>query len=402
MTVPIDMPGHAAPAAGRVDVVDLLRGLALVLLVLEAARQYFHGALYEFDPLDPERTTAAIFATRWVTHVCAPILALLAGVSAYLRGAAGAGKADLSRYLATRGAWLVVIEISILTVVRNFALPPPVLFQALGATGCAMLALAVLLWLPRPLVLALGVAALAGHNLFDRYHWVQDGPVGAVWQLLHGYLYVQEKGQLLLVADYSLIPWVAVTLVGYGLGPLFSADPGKRDRALFWLGAAMLAAFVILRGMNLYGDPGPWRAQQDASRTVMAFLNVQKFPPSLHYFLATLGLVFVLTPLMARLRGPAAAFLRAFGAAPLFSYVAHFFVMHTLGLIALLVLGRDLAPMFDAIGKVIVPEPGLAGSGFGLPVVYLAWVAGLAVLYPISRWWAGFKRRRSGWWLAYS
>ena len=395
-------PQAAAPAAaGRVELVDLLRGFALAILVLEASRQYFHGALYRFDPLDLTQTTPAIFATRWATHLSAPILALLAGVSAWLRSTSGAGTPQLSRYLLTRGLWLILLELTLVTFGRNFTLPPPILLQALASVGAAMAALAVLVWLPRRIVLGLGIAALLVTDLLDRVHSWNFGPLGIVWNLLHEPLFIVRDNRLVAIADYSLIPWVAIAMVGYGLGPTFAVDSKRRDRVLFGLGAAMIGLFVFLRATNTYGDPNPWLPQDDAVWTVMSFLNVAKFPPSLLFVCITLGIALVSAPLLMWIRGPVADLLRAFGRAPLLTYVVHFYLVHALALITLLATGADLSPTFDAIGKYAASPQAFIGAGYDLPIVYLAWAVSLGLLYPLSRWWADRKHRGREWWLSY-
>jgi uncharacterized membrane protein len=309
--------------------------------------------------------------------------------------------ADLSRHLLARGLWLILLELTLLTFGRNFTLPPPFLLQALASVGAAMIALAVLVWLPRRIVFGLGVAALLVTDLLDNIHSWNFGPLGIVWNVLHEPLVVIRDGKLVAMVDYSLIPWVAIAMVGYGMGPIFAGDGRRRDRILLGLGAAMIAAFVALRAFNIYGDPNHWSVQGDAVRTIMSFFNVTKFPPSLLFVCITLGIALTLAPLLQQVRGPAAKLLRAFGGAPLFTYVAHFYLVHALALITLLAMGHDPSPTFDAIGKYAASRQALIGTGYDLPVVYLVWIVSLGLLYPLSRWWAGMKRRRPEWWLSY-
>jgi uncharacterized membrane protein len=387
------------PRAARLAHIDALRGLALVLLVLEAARQYFHGAIYDYDALDLRFTTPALFATRWITHIAAPILALLIGVSAHLRLAQGDARARVSRFLAARGLLIIMLELTLVAFGRNFAVYP-ILFAAFGTAGCAMIALAVLIWAPRYATLALGIVVLAAGGMLERLQSWHFGPLGWLWQLLDEPLVMTRDGRLAVVADYSFIPWIAIAMVGYGLGPLFAAEAKRRDPILLALGVALLALFAVLRAANAYGDPIGWSMQGDALRTFMAFMKVEKFPPSVLYACVTMGLAFVLTPLIARLTGPTASFLRTFGAAPMLAYVLHFYVMHVLAIAAALARGLDPTPLAHQISFLAETDvnPGL---GFDLPGVYLAWLAALALLYPPVRWWAKIKTSRANRLLAY-
>lgn len=377
--------------------VDLLRGLAIALVVLEAARQYFDATAYQFNPLDPEHTTPLIYATRWLTHFFAPILALLLGAAVHLRLEAGAGRVETTRYLITRGLLLVLLEVTVVTFGRNFTLFPPILFQALGTAGCALMALGLLIWLPRNAVLVLGAAILLGHNLLEGVDARALGPLANIWRLLHEAVFVVRDERLFFLADYAILPWVGLAMFGYGLGPVFLAAPARRDRIFFALGVVMIALFLVLRVGNLYGDPAPWGPQDDVTRSALSFLNVSKFPPSLLFMCATLGPVFMLAPLIARLRGPAAEILTTFGQAPLFAFVLHFYLAHTLSLMAMAAAGHDPSLSIDAIGKFVLTPQALEGTGFSPPIVYLVWFALLAVLYPLCRWWLSVKRTRAGW-----
>jgi uncharacterized membrane protein len=197
--------------------------------------------------------------------------------------------------------------------------------------------------------------------------------------------------------SYPVLPWIGVMALGYGLGPLFLAPAEKRDRILLALCLAMLAIFVVLRGFNLYGDPRPWIPREELVRSVMAFLNVQKYPPSLLYVLATLGISFLLMPLLARLRGPMVRVLQDFGAVPFFFYVVHLYVVHALAIAINAALGRDVSVLFDFFVNMGRPRD----LGFPLGGVYIAWIVVLALLYPLCRWWATVKRTRKNWWLSY-
>lgn len=372
--------------SARNELVDRLRGFALVLLVLEAARQYFHTAAYSFDPIDAARTTLPIFLTRWVTFLAAPTFALIAGVSIHLRRVAGANNKALSLYLLKRGLLLMVLEVTVVAIGRDFALPPPILFAALGTLGVAFVAMAAFIWLPRRLVLALGVATLLVTDALSHIHLWGFGLLTRVWQFLHEAIVIVHGNRLIAEIDYAVIPWTAIVMIGYGLAPIFVQPPKQRDRSLLTLGALLVLLFLVLRGLNIYGDPQPWSINANATRTLMSFFAISKFPPSLDYACATLGLAFAAAPLLMRLPKPAGELLRVLGATALFAYVLHFYLMHALALATLYVTRQDVSATFDQVGKMAVEPQAHAGVGFDLPAVYIAWIVVLAMLYPLCRW----------------
>lgn len=388
-------------AGARITEIDILRGLVIVLMALDHVRDYFHAAAFAYDPLDVTQTNPLLYATRWITHLCAPTFVFLAGVSAYLQVAKGKSTPGLAWFLLTRGVWLVVLEMTLISFAWSFAFPFVVFLQVIWAIGWAMIALAGLVWLPRLAVLAIGVAIVAGHNLLDPLTAEQFGSFSVLWRLLHDGGLLVGSGGPYAIAAYPILPWVGVMALGYGLGAVFMRPPAQREREIFIAGLIMLAAFVVLRAFNLYGEPHPWSLQADWGANQMAFLNVTKYPPSLHFTLVTLGVVFTLWPLLARLRGPVVAFFSTFGAVPFFFYLLHLYLVHLLAIGANAAMGRDVSGMFDFLVKGFTGHPSIEGLGFTLLWVYVAWIAVLALLYPLCRWWAALKKRRRDWWLSY-
>ena len=379
---------------------DILRGLVIVLMVLDHVRDFLHVDSARFDPLDPAHTTALLYATRWITHLCAPTFVFLAGASAWLQRARGKGTPQLSLFLLTRGLWLVLLEMTVLGFGWSFSIPYLLFFQVIWAIGCSMIALSACVWLPRTGVLALGVLIVLAHNLLDPLMPEQFGPYAKLWMALHVQGIFSHAGAPYLLLAYPVIPWFGVMLLGYGMGQLFLLPAPRRDRVLVGLGLAMIAAFAVLRYFNLYGDPHPWQAQPSFGQSVMAFLAVEKYPPSLFYVLATLGPVFALIPLIERWRGGAARFLLVFGSVPLFVYVLHIYLVHALSIVLRALTGQSLAGQFDLM-RVSVTHPQLLQSGYSLALVYAAWIAVVLALYPLCRWFAALKRRRHDWWLSY-
>jgi len=373
----------------RLESVDLVRGLIMVVMAIDHVRDMLGAG--HFDPTDLSRTTAGLFLTRLVTHLCAPGFVLLAGTGAFLSRKA---PRELSRFLLTRGLWLVVVE---LTIVRtawlfNFEFFFPV--QVIWAIGWSMVALAGLVFLPLPIIGLAGGAMIALHNLFDGLH---AGPllsggslIGSGRDWVVSVLHRQNPPVI-----YPLVPWIGVMAVGYALGPLFLREPARRRRALVALGAALCVTFVVLRAVNGYGDPRPWTPQPRALYTAFAFVNTEKYPPSLDYLLMTLGPVFLLLAAAEKLRGPLARALIVFGRVPFFFYVAHLYLIHLLAIALGVATGFGVRPFLT--GWIWFPN----GYGVSLPAVYAAWALVVVALYPLCRWFAQVKARRRDWWLSY-
>ena len=405
---PAPTPAPAPAVASRVDAVDLLRGLVMVIMLLDHTRDYFHRDVAVFDPTDLTRTTIPLFLTRWVTHFCAPVFVLLAGTGAALQRQRGKSVEDLSRFLVTRGLWLVVLEFTVVRFVLAFDLDYaafPGMLEVIWAIGVSMIVLAVFVRLPTAAAATAGVAIVALHNLTDGLRvqgWTGPGttgpdPAGALWMVLHQPGFITVGGTPLLVA-YPLLPWLGVMLIGYALGTLYDADPASRRRILIRLGLGAVAAFLLLRAVGAYGDPRPWSPQASAALTALSFVNTQKYPPSLLFLLMTLGPALVALALLERApRGWLGRALVTFGRVPLFFFVLQFLVAHSLAIGVSLLAGKPIAHLFG-MPTATPPQP---GAGFGLGATYLAWMAGLALTYPLCRWFAAVKRRRRDWWLSY-
>jgi uncharacterized membrane protein len=377
----------------RVAEIDMLRGLVIALMVLDHVRDFFLAHAFAFSPTDPERTTLALYATRWITHLCAPTFVFLAGTSIYLQRANGKPARELARFLALRGAWLLVLELTIVGFGFNFA--PIVFLQVIWAIGMGMMLLALLVRVSPRTIGILGAVIVAGHGLVEPINAGDLGSFGLVWALLFELNVVPNLG---LIA-YPFVPWFGVMCLGYALGFIFALPLERRRRTLATMGTIALAAFLVLRTLNGYGDPVRWQSYETLSQTVMSFLNVSKYPPSLLFVLVTLGAASLLATLLMRLHGALANLLLAFGSTPLFTYVLHIYIAHG----AALLIGVAMGLPSSAFRNFVLDPSPLSNSnwGFSLAGVYVAWITVLAVLYPLSLWFADVKRRRRDWWLSY-
>jgi uncharacterized membrane protein len=388
-------PGPTANRRGRLDSIDLLRGLIMALMVLDHTRDFF--TRQTFDPTDLTRSTPALFFTRWVTHFCAPVFVFLAGAGAWLWASRGRSRTQLAEYLATRGLWLIFLE---LTVVR-FGLMFNVNYQTvpltvLWAIGWSMLALAVLVFLPMPVIAALGLVMIAGHNLLDGLSAADLGLPGWLWAVLHQQAPVPLDDKHLAFVAYPLIPWIGVMAAGYAFGGLLQLEPERRRRMLLCLGFALTCGFIALRASNVYGDPRPWAVQSTPLSTFMSFLNCQKYPPSLLYLLMTLGPALALLAFLDRPLGPLTRPLVTFGRVPLFFFLLQWPLLHTFAIVLAIATGRPYAWLFGN-GPFNAPP----GYGFSLATNYVLWIVILMMLYPPCAWFAKLKERRRDGWLTY-
>lgn len=395
---PLVEPGGGLTRAGaaRLDAIDALRGLVIAIMVLDHVRDFFHWAAASLDPTDPLRTTPILFATRWITHLCATSFVFLSGVSIYLQRVNGKPPAALSRFVLTRGLWLIFLEVTVVSFAFNFGVSF-LFLQVIWAIGFGMVCMSVLARLPARVVLGVGVALIALSPLAIA---ATAGPLGGAATVARALLLAPNllaDGHVL--AMYAAIPWLGIMCLGFGLGPVFVRPAASRRRGVLGVALALLAAFAVLRGVNQYGDPVPWGALATPAQTIMSFLNLSKYPPSPTFVCATLGTALLVFLVLERLRGPVLRVLLDFGRAPLMVYVAHIFIAHGLMLIVAAALGRP-GLAIDALHQSVIGRfP--TDWGFGLPVVYAIWLLVVALLIPIARWFAGVKRRRRDWWLGY-
>lgn len=399
-TRPQQAPAEAAGRA-RLDSVDRLRGLVMVLMALDHVRGYFTNP--SLDPTDLEHTSAALFLTRWVTHLCAPTFIFLAGTGAYLAARRGKTKAELSWFLLTRGLWIVLLGLTVVRFSWSFTVDVQNYnADVLWAIGWSMVVLAGLVFLPTRVVTAFGLVMIVGHNLLDPVRAADLGPFSDIWEILHRKEMHRERpleffgGAILFDTQYPLIPWVGVMAVGYGFGALLVRQGIDRRRWLLGLGTALCLGFLVLRAVNRYGDPDPWSGQRDGLFTVLSFLNCHKYPPSLLYLLMTLGPALLLLAWFERAPHLPGRPLLVFGRVPMFYYLIHLPLIHAL----------MAAAAFACYGPAVLPalfagKPLPADYGYGLPVVYGIWLGVLVILCPVCRWFADVKRRRRDAWLSY-
>lgn len=390
-----DQPGKSFP---RLDSVDLLRGIVMVIMALDHTRDYFSNVM--FDPTDLSKTNAVLFLTRWITHFCAPVFFFLAGTGAFLSTLRGKTRGELARFLVTRGLWLVFLELTFIRWfgwdfnldIHNFGL------LVIWALGWSMVALAGLIYLPRRALIAFGLIMVVGHNLLDKITPEKFGKLRWLWIVLHTPDGFEPMKGINAFVMYPLIPWIGVMALGYCLGTHLLKEPPQRQKFLLRLGAIVTLAFIALRAVNVYGDASKWSFQPNRWYTILSFLNCTKYPPSLLYLLMTLGPALMALALLDRTSGSWRKPFLAVGRVPMFYYLLHLPLIHLLAIIfSWIRYGRPAAILYGNPPHADPPP----GFGYNLLVVYLVWIGVVAMLYPVCSWFAAVKKRRKDVWLSY-
>jgi uncharacterized membrane protein len=394
--------GGASPVpVARVDSLDVIRGLIMIAMALDHTRSFLTGLT--FNPENLEQTWMALFLTRWVTHFCAPLFFFLAGTGAYFYGLKH-GRPDVQRFLWTRGLWLIVLEFTLVAFAWTFVWPWG-FFGVIWALGCSMVLLAPLVRLPVKALAAISIAVIVLHNLLDPLRPEQLGAWGWVWNILHVKGPIEAFGVRSFVL-FPLVPLFAVMAAGYAFGALMVR--GDRKKWLTILGLACIAAFVLLRVSNLYGNPpalpggvtpGDFHLQTTFEKSLILFLDTEKYPPSLQFLLMTIGPAFLF---IAWLEGKPLSRLwqpvLVFGRVPMFFYLLHLYVIHVLAIVIALVAAQPYDWLLKG-GFWFHQTP--AGYGHDLPFIYLMTVVVLVILYFPCRWYMEIKRRGDRPWLSY-
>src|ERR1700733_7782612 len=378
----------------RLESVDLLRGVIMIIMALDHTRDFFGQP---GSPTNLATASIALFFTRWITNFCAPVFFLLVGTGAWL-SLRKRTKSELSRFLFTRGLWLLFLELTLfrcLAVQFNFDYHITII-NVLWALGWAMIVLSALVYLPASVVTAFGVVMIATHNLFDSIN--SSNPF---WSILHSpNIIFSNPGHTVFIA-YPLIPWVGVTAAGYGLGQIYAWTPARRQAFLLCLGIGLTAAFVVLRAINVYGDPSRWSTQHSAPFTALSFLNTTKYPPSLLFLLMTLGPALLF---LSAVDAHTPRWLRpglTIGKVPMFYYLLHIPLIHLIAIAVCYARYGQIHWMFESPSIEQFPVTPPPGWGYSLPIIYLIWAIVVLTLYPLCRWFAGVRQRRSDAWLSY-
>lgn len=394
MTLPLQKP--------RVQSIDLLRGLVMIIMALDHARDFFHAAsISGVQPLDFANTSPMLFFTRWITHFCAPVFVFLSGTSVYFVSQRKS-KPEVSRFLLTRGIWLMLMELTIVDLGWVFNLRfDYVVGAVIWVLGLSMVVLAVLIHLPRNILFITGLIIVFGHNLLDPFDGgVTDTFGGFIYSVLHvPHEFDIDSGHTFLLL-YPLLPWVGVMALGFIFGELYKSgfDPSRRKKILVMLGSGCILLFILLRSKDFYGEPVHWKTQSSDIFTFLSFINASKYPPSLLYLLMTIGPAMLFLAFTENWRNKLAQVIIVFGRVPFFYYLLHIFLLHSMAYILFLATGHHLSE--------IVTQKGFGSEfppGFGVHLwqMYLLWIGAVMLLYFPSKWYDKYKSTHTNWWLSY-
>lgn len=375
----------------RIESIDLIRGIVMVIMALDHSRDFFHRSAFTGDPLDVATTTPFLYFTRWVTHFCAPTFVFLSGVSAWLQSRRKT-KSELSRFLITRGLWLILLELTVLNIgVLADIHYGTVMLATIWAIGISMVILGLLIRLPFKLVLVIGLLIVLGHNSLDFAEAYYKGNVSVGWHFLHlpGLFPLSENLRLIIM--YPFLPWTGLMIMGYCAGIIFTNyEAQARNKMLLRTGIVLLLLFFFLRLADVYGDPIQWTKQASWSGTMMSFMNLQKYPPSLLYMCATIGPVLIALSLIKSTGAPLAKIIIVYGRVPMFYYLLHFCILTLIRIVLFISRSHSLEEGVTGVPglpfKFIIP-----GEGYDLWVAYAIWIAVVVALFPLCRWYDRYK-----------
>ena len=382
----------------RIESLDLLKGLVMVIMALDHVRIYFHHDAFFFNPTDPSKTDAALFFTRWITHYCAPAFSFLAGVSAFLVGRRKSKK-ELSSFLIKRGIWLIIVELTVVNFSWYFDIHfDTITLQVIWSLGISMIFLAALINLPLKYILLFSVVLIFGHKVLN-YLTVEKN---IFWSILHDdNTFSFENGKILLVG-YPIIPWIGVMSLGYFFGSFYnpSNDPLKRQKLFKFIGISAIIAFVFIRLTNGYRNFIPWVSFDTTAKAFFSFLNPSKYPPSLTFLLMTLGPLFLILAYTEKAKGKIVTFFSVFGKVPFFFYIIHLYIIHILALLLAWLTGFGWQKMI--IKGWVTKSSELKGYGLNLLYVYLIWIGIVLLLFPICKKFGLYKLdNKEKKWLSY-
>jgi len=391
----------------RIESIDIVRGIAMVIMALDHVRDFVHIQANVDDPLNLQTTTPILFFTRWITHFCAPTFVFLSGTSIYLQSLRKSKK-ELSSFLIKRGLWLVFAEITIITFAWTFN---PFLnvfaLQVIWAIGMSMIVLGIFIGFgfSYQLIFAIGLMIVFGHNLLDIPEATTGFKAGFWWDLLHhsNFAFYQVVPNHFVIIAYAFPIWAGVMMLGYCAGKFFTSSYTQQKRfvILSKLGIGLIALFIVLRFLNIYGDPVKWTTQPTALYTFLSFINVFKYPPSLMYLCITIGTAFILLAFLEKIKNRLTDALTIYGRTAFFYYILHFYIIHIVATILFFTSGKSV----DYAIKAAQELPFLfviKGEGYSLSVVYILWIGLVVALYPLCKKYDRYKiAHKEKWWLSY-
>lgn len=386
---PLQATADPSIARTRLIAIDALRGLVMLFMLVDHVRETWFLHMQVTDPVDANTADPALFFTRLISTFCAPVFIALTGLSAWLYGQSHS-KGEVSSFLLKRGLFLIFLELTFVGFAWTAKFPPSTFWlQVIWCIGICMIVLSAMIYLPRWMQITLGLLIVCGHNLLDGIVLTPSSPAFPLWAILHQRAIIELGGGMIAKTTYPILPWIGLILLGYAIGPWFAkgADPATRIRRLLALGVGLIVGFFLIRLANFYGDK-PWFYGETPLRTVMSFLALTKYPPSLLFLMPTIGFGALMLALFEKVQDHRSMpLLAVLGGAPMFYYLLHLYVLKMLYLIALAIYGPT------------------KGTVFGVDNVSTIWIWVAILIVPLyipTRWFARLKQRRKDiWWLKY-
>ncbi len=389
----------------RIDSIDVLRGIVMVIMAIDHVRDFLHQGAYLDDPLNISTTTPVLFFTRWITHLCAPTFVFLSGLSIYLQSTRKSSS-ELSSFLIKRGLWLIFVEFGLISLAMTFnPFYNLLIMQVIWAIGISMIILGFLSRLPYKFLLAIGLFIVLGHNALDFLEAEPGFKAGFWWDLFHHgsfAIYPIAKDHVIAIM-YPFVPWTGLMILGYCFGifftPKFTSE--QRQKILLKFGLSLIAFFIVLRGINIYGDPNPWTPQNTGFHTFLSFIKVHKYPPSLAYMSVMIGIAILALSFLETIQNKITQTFRVFGRTAFFYYILHFYLVHTICMILYFSRGHSLVEAINGL-QTFPFLFSIKGEGYSLGFVYLIWIFVISSLYPLCKWYDSYKTaHKEKWWLSY-
>lgn len=374
----------------RIESIDIARGIVMIIMALDHTRDLIHIDSLTQNPTDLNTTSTVLFFTRWITHLCAPVFVFLSGVSAYLSFTQSRDEVASKKYLLTRGLWLILLDMTIINFILWFDVHFTILlFNVVATIGFGFIFLSQVLKIPSRTLGILGLCILIFHGFVPLIPFAELSLIKKILMPLFSPGSFPFGSGNVFVMGYPPIPWLGIMLVGFATGPLFESNMKARKKILIKLSLVSILLFLLIRSMNGYGDPIPWSHQKDALFTLLSFINVTKYPPSLDFCLLFLGILCIILFLVEGLDNQLVKPLVIYGRVPLFYFIVHFFILHILLMIILLIQGNHLTDLI--FGSNFGRPKGI--SGLRLPFIYMIWLGLVISLYPLCRWFGNYKAK---------
>lgn len=373
----------------RQQSIDFLRGLVMVIMAIDHIRDLMLTSEISQEPTDLASTTPILFFTRWITHFCAPTFVFLSGVSAYLSSRKHHDWEATKQFLITRGLWLILLEFTIIGFGIWFDLQfRSFLFQVIACIGMGMILLAFVFKLSPKVLAIVSLVLIFGHNALGLIPAFENPALKFLWALFISPNLFPIGTDHMVMIMYPVLPWFGIMLAGFVVGRLYELEPIARKKNLTTLFIFTLIAFVVIRAINIYGDPRPWVVQANPFFTVLSFVNTTKYAPSLLFTLMTLSFALGILRLTDGMDNPVMRFFTVYGKVPLFYYLIHWYIIHSLTLIMVFMQGFTWESLEFGIFKFGRPA---TGSGVSLGGIYLVWIGVVLCLYPLCLWYGKYK-----------